>query len=158
MEEKVLEQEDQDDIWADALVYEVTSNDNIWYELAKNSDNYKKIKWTYYGKPIGNKFNFKSGNVIPIWLEEGVFNPDVYGRLRTKIEKFYKIPELEAHYGLSIDELIQCITYGLSPNFKTLFDLYIYLCYITSKKEFKRNILKDPGVMYQIAMYKRVKV
>lgn len=149
----------QGELWADDEVYEtITSNDDIWYEPPKENDKYKTIKWTYYGKPIDNNHNIKCGGEINIYLEKGVFDPDVYGYLRSKIEEFYKIPVLEARYGLSVDELIRCIMYGLSPNFKTPFDIHIYLHFITSKKEFKRNILKDPGVLYQIAMYKRVKV
>ena len=148
----------QDQIWADDVVYNAASNDDIWSELIEEKDKYKIIKWTYYGKPFNNNFNIKCGNESSIWLEKGVFNPDIYGCLRSKIETFYEIPVLEARYGLSIDELIQCIIYGLSPNFKTQFDIYIYLRFITSKKEFKRNVLKDPGVLYQIAMYKVVKV
>ena len=147
------------ELWADDEVYAtITSNDDIWYEPDKETDKYKEIKWTYYGKPFDNNFNIKNGGTIRIQLEKGGFDQNVYVFLRTIIEKLYKLPTLEARYGLSIDELIQCIIYGLSPKFRTLFDLHIYLNFITSKKEFKRNIFKDPEVLYQIAMYKRVKV
>lgn len=149
----------QGELWADDEVYEtITSNDDIWYEPDKETDKYKEIKWTYYGKPIDNNFNIKIGGTMRIQLEKGVFKNDIYEELRNKIEELYKIPVLEARYGLSVDELIQCIVYGLSPNFKTPVDMQIYLHLITSKKEFKRNVLKDPGVLYQIAMYKMVKV
>lgn len=119
-------------------------NDNSYVQKCNSCE------W-YYGDKTIDAPSHRTDDANPI-------EQCVYIELLAKIKKFYKIPStLEARYGLSINELIQCIARGLSSKFETACDMRDYISQIMSKNEFKFKVLIQRDVVHRIEVSKAAK-